>query len=103
MIRTTVSISAGSTIRDTSSNSSGDIGSRFSGDWSLDGWLIGEERETFTKKVRHSWATMSAFESRISINCRAAVRSGLEGVMEHLVKGCAWPREHKLYEPVLRS
>jgi len=26
---------------------------------------------------------------------RGTIRSGLESVIEHLVKGCGWPREHR--------
>lgn len=33
--------------------------------------------------------------------CRGTVRSGLELVTEHLVKGCDYPREYKLFAPVL--
>lgn len=29
-------------------------------------------------------------------HCRGTVRSGLELVIKHLVKGCGWPREHRL-------
>jgi len=27
--------------------------------------------------------------------CKGTVRSGLKPLIEHLVKGCGWPREHR--------
>jgi len=41
------------------------MGSRFSGDWSREGWLTEREEQgqTVTKEVRHSWGTVAGSES----------------------------------------